>query len=68
MTERKQWAAVGRHFHPPKSMTNLSFHMKRLYERLLLPYERVGARRAGPPSMLLPRCLLRAAVPALGAG
>ncbi len=26
----------------PQSMTNLSFHMKRLYERILLPYERVG--------------------------
>ncbi len=35
------WARVGRAFNPPKSMTNLSFHMRRLYERCLLAFERV---------------------------
>ncbi|GAB4820123.1 hypothetical protein N2152v2_007169 [Parachlorella kessleri] len=43
--QKKLWASVGRHFNPPKSMTNLSFHMKRLYERLLLPFERVWLAR-----------------------
>lgn len=42
VTQSKLWAAVGRHFNPPKSMTNLSFHVKKLYERVLLAYERVS--------------------------
>eukprot|EP01026_Neomeris_dumetosa_P018051 TRINITY_DN1706_c0_g1_i1.p1 TRINITY_DN1706_c0_g1~~TRINITY_DN1706_c0_g1_i1.p1 ORF type:complete len:589 (+),score=105.26 TRINITY_DN1706_c0_g1_i1:241-2007(+) len=36
----KAWAKIGRQFNPPKSMTNLSFHIKRLYERYLLAYEK----------------------------
>ena len=37
----KRWAAIGRLFNPPPSMTNLSFHMKRLWSKYLLDYERV---------------------------
>ncbi|GMH38198.1 hypothetical protein BSKO_06082 [Bryopsis sp. KO-2023] len=36
----KRWAGIGRLFDPPKNMTNLSFHIKRLYEKHLLPFER----------------------------
>ncbi|KFM27148.1 hypothetical protein F751_1321 [Auxenochlorella protothecoides] len=45
----KQWATVGRQLGPSKSMTNLSFHVRRLYERHLLPYE-VYLRKGLPPS------------------
>ncbi|PRW32925.1 farnesyltransferase geranylgeranyltransferase type-1 subunit alpha [Chlorella sorokiniana] len=38
--KRKLWANVGRQFGPPSSMTNLSFHIKSLYQRTLLAYER----------------------------
>lgn len=38
--QAKLWAAVGRKFNPPRSMTNLSYHVKRIYARCLLPYER----------------------------
>eukprot|EP01023_Acetabularia_acetabulum_P028981 TRINITY_DN2736_c0_g2_i6.p1 TRINITY_DN2736_c0_g2~~TRINITY_DN2736_c0_g2_i6.p1 ORF type:complete len:323 (+),score=40.05 TRINITY_DN2736_c0_g2_i6:182-1150(+) len=37
----KAWAKIGREFNPPSTMTNLSFHIKRMYERYLLPYEQV---------------------------
>eukprot|EP01023_Acetabularia_acetabulum_P016725 TRINITY_DN18271_c1_g1_i2.p1 TRINITY_DN18271_c1_g1~~TRINITY_DN18271_c1_g1_i2.p1 ORF type:complete len:467 (+),score=85.87 TRINITY_DN18271_c1_g1_i2:221-1621(+) len=36
----KQWAEIGRMFDPPASMTNLSFHIKRIYEKYLLAYEK----------------------------
>ncbi|KAK9814510.1 hypothetical protein WJX72_007115 [[Myrmecia] bisecta] len=35
----KSWAAIGRQFNPPKSMTNLSYHIKRLYEKHMLQFE-----------------------------
>lgn len=38
--QMKRWAAIGRLFNPPPSMTNLSFHMKRLWSKYLLDYER----------------------------
>lgn len=38
--QAKHWASVGRKFNPPRSMTNLSYHVKRIYARCLLPYER----------------------------
>lgn len=43
----KRWAGIGRLFDPPKNMTNLSYHIKRLYEKHLLGFERVGCRCAG---------------------
>eukprot|EP01025_Chloroclados_australasicus_P028676 TRINITY_DN2840_c0_g1_i1.p2 TRINITY_DN2840_c0_g1~~TRINITY_DN2840_c0_g1_i1.p2 ORF type:complete len:541 (+),score=54.21 TRINITY_DN2840_c0_g1_i1:220-1623(+) len=36
----KQWAEVGRLFDPPASMTNLSYNIKRIYEKYLLAYEK----------------------------
>jgi len=38
--QMKRWASIGRLFNPPASMTNLSFHMKRLWFKYLLDYER----------------------------
>lgn len=40
---KKRWASIGRCFNPPASMTNLSFHIKRIFERYLLPFEQVTA-------------------------
>eukprot|EP01024_Parvocaulis_polyphysoides_P029464 TRINITY_DN2657_c0_g3_i3.p1 TRINITY_DN2657_c0_g3~~TRINITY_DN2657_c0_g3_i3.p1 ORF type:complete len:482 (+),score=82.53 TRINITY_DN2657_c0_g3_i3:150-1595(+) len=39
-TNNHQWAEIGRQFNPPKSMTNVSYHIKRLYEKYLLAYEK----------------------------
>ena len=39
---KKRWASIGRCFNPPSSMTNLSFHIKRIFERYLLPFEQVS--------------------------
>eukprot|EP00210_Caulerpa_lentillifera_P001470 g1411.t1 len=38
---KKRWAYIGRCFNPPASMTNLSFHIKRIYEKFLLPFEQL---------------------------
>eukprot|EP00210_Caulerpa_lentillifera_P007118 g6810.t1 len=38
---KKRWASIGRCFNPPTSMTNLSFHIKRIYEKYLLPFEQL---------------------------
>ncbi|CAD7702132.1 unnamed protein product [Ostreobium quekettii] len=55
---RKRWAAVGRHFRPPPSMTNLSFHVKRIYDKYLLSYEQKQypeeAMQRGVDSRLVP--------------
>eukprot|EP01023_Acetabularia_acetabulum_P006744 TRINITY_DN12834_c0_g2_i5.p1 TRINITY_DN12834_c0_g2~~TRINITY_DN12834_c0_g2_i5.p1 ORF type:complete len:337 (+),score=54.46 TRINITY_DN12834_c0_g2_i5:160-1170(+) len=45
----KAWAKIGRQFNPPKSMTNLSFHIKRLYERYLLAYEKEVSSNTAMP-------------------
>eukprot|EP01025_Chloroclados_australasicus_P049609 TRINITY_DN5659_c0_g1_i5.p1 TRINITY_DN5659_c0_g1~~TRINITY_DN5659_c0_g1_i5.p1 ORF type:complete len:285 (-),score=32.56 TRINITY_DN5659_c0_g1_i5:124-978(-) len=39
-TMNKLWAEIGREFNPPDSMTNLSYHIKRIYEKYLLAYEK----------------------------
>eukprot|EP01025_Chloroclados_australasicus_P008426 TRINITY_DN1298_c0_g1_i3.p1 TRINITY_DN1298_c0_g1~~TRINITY_DN1298_c0_g1_i3.p1 ORF type:complete len:548 (-),score=85.85 TRINITY_DN1298_c0_g1_i3:3366-5009(-) len=39
-TTNKQWSEIGRQFNPPKSMTNVSYHIRRLYEKYLLAYEK----------------------------
>ncbi|GMH34422.1 hypothetical protein BSKO_02256 [Bryopsis sp. KO-2023] len=36
----KKWASIGRYFDPPRSMTNLSFHIKRIYDKCLLQLEK----------------------------
>lgn len=37
----KKWAAVGRKFNPPPTMTDLSHQVKKNYEKAMLAFERV---------------------------
>ena len=46
--EWKAWAAVGRLFSAPRSMTTVSHTFKTAYEKLLLPFEEVRTQHAAP--------------------
>ena len=49
--EWKAWAALGRLFSAPKSMTTMSHTFKSAYEKLLLPFEEVRTLPALSPDV-----------------
>jgi len=42
VSEGRRWAAIGRRFNPPATMTNFSHRIKNLFAEYLLEFERVS--------------------------